>query len=154
MIANLRQVSRILWRGAKPAAADMASLRSLGITKIIDLEIYSLFEWFFSRRSSLAYRHISCKPWHPEDEDVAAFLSEASRPGVTFVHCRQGSDRTGMMVAAYRIAAEHWTNQAAIDEMVGGGFGFHGDAWPQIVPYIRAMNGSAIVQLVGKRISP
>jgi protein-tyrosine phosphatase len=32
------------------------------------------------------------------------------------VHCRRGADRTGTIVALYRIVHDHWTNQQALDE--------------------------------------
>ena len=33
-----------------------------------------------------------------------------------FAHCRRGADRTGTIVALYRIVHDHWTNQHALDE--------------------------------------
>jgi protein-tyrosine phosphatase len=39
-----------------------------------------------------------------------------------FVHCRLGDDRTGMMVAAYRMADEGWTADEAMAEMKAFGF--------------------------------
>jgi tyrosine-protein phosphatase SIW14 len=45
-----------------------------------------------------------------------------------FVHCQHGQDRTGVIVALYRIFYEQWTPQAAHDEMMN--MGFH----PELVP--------------------
>jgi len=36
--------------------------------------------------------------------------------GKIFVHCRRGADRTGTVLAMYRIQHDHWTNQQALDE--------------------------------------
>jgi hypothetical protein len=33
------------------------------------------------------------------------------------VHCREGVDRTGVMVAVYRVAIDGWSTDQAIDEM-------------------------------------
>lgn len=41
------------------------------------------------------------------------------------VHCQHGSDRTGAVIAAYRISVQGWHYRRAIREMVLGGFGFH-----------------------------
>ena len=36
--------------------------------------------------------------------------------GEVFVHCRRGADRTGTVLAMYRIQHDHWTNQQALTE--------------------------------------
>ncbi|MGH9725822.1 MAG: protein-tyrosine phosphatase family protein, partial [Candidatus Acidiferrales bacterium] len=41
-----------------------------------------------------------------------------------FVHCREGIDRTGMLVAAYRMAREKRTAARAMQEMQAFGFTF------------------------------
>ena len=61
-------------------------------------------------------------PWHclfPRDEVLARFLAVLrDNPGKkVFVHCRYGDDRTGMMVAAYRMSMEGWTAEEARREM-------------------------------------
>lgn len=45
------------------------------------------------------------------------------------VHCWHGSDRTGAVVAAYRILKQGWSKEQAISEMVNGGYGFHLIYW-------------------------
>jgi hypothetical protein len=41
-----------------------------------------------------------------------------------FVHCRLGDDRTGMMIASYRMAQEGWSAEKAEKEMEKFGFSF------------------------------
>ena len=45
--------------------------------------------------------------------------------GPVLVHCWHGSDRTGLVCAMYRITFQNWTKEAAIDEMINGGYGYH-----------------------------
>ena len=59
------------------------------------------------------------------------------------VHCEHGSDRTGTMVAIYRIAFEGWTKAQATDEMINGGFGIH-PMWQNLLRYIEALDDNAI----------
>ena len=95
--------------------------------------------------SALRLEEISFKTWHPEDEDVVRFLRIATTPALqpVLVHCRHGSDRTGTMVAVYRIVVEGWTKAQATDEMVNGGFGFH-PMWQNLLRYIEALDVDAI----------
>jgi len=62
-------------------------------------------------------------PW-PKDAAMAKFLQvlRENRGKKVLVHCRLGDDRTGMMVAAYRMAEEGWTAQEAMKEMQAFGF--------------------------------
>ena len=62
-------------------------------------------------------------PWRaaevPTPGQVAAFLGlfrDEPAPTV-FVHCRKGMDRTGVMIALYRIAIDHFTTDRAVAEM-------------------------------------
>jgi protein tyrosine/serine phosphatase len=53
-----------------------------------------------------------------------------------FVHCRLGDDRTGMMIAAYRMAAQGWTADEALSEMERFGFsGAHHFICPTLASY-------------------
>jgi protein tyrosine/serine phosphatase len=104
----------------------MANLKAMGIETIVNLRS------FHSDRdeignTGLAYEHIYMKAWRPEEEDAVRFLQIATnlRRTPVLVHCQHGADRTGIMVALYRIAVQGWTNQEAIREMTQGGFGFH-----------------------------
>jgi protein tyrosine/serine phosphatase len=60
----------------------------------------------------------------PKDKTFAEFLALIRKnPGKKiFVHCRVGDDRTGMMIAAYRMADEGWTSKRAMEEMNKYGF--------------------------------
>jgi hypothetical protein len=60
----------------------------------------------------------------PKDKIFAKFLTLIRKnPGKKiFVHCRVGDDRTGMMIAAYRMAFEGWSAKQAMEEMTKYGF--------------------------------
>ncbi|MHC4951987.1 MAG: fused DSP-PTPase phosphatase/NAD kinase-like protein, partial [Planctomycetota bacterium] len=77
--------------------------------------------------TTLAYEHIRMEAWDPELDEIEAFLKIATDPDKqpVFVHCLHGADRTGTMVAVYRIVVQDWNKQKAIDEMQKGPFGFH-----------------------------
>ena len=54
----------------------------------------------------------------PTLEQVSKALGvlEDSDNWPVFVHCRRGSDRTGTVLACYRISHDHWKNQKALEE--------------------------------------
>ncbi|HEY3320439.1 MAG TPA: dual specificity protein phosphatase family protein [Planctomycetota bacterium] len=123
-LSNFAKISDALYRGAQPDAAGFAKLKEMGIKTIVNLRS------FHSDRdklegSGLQYVHLNCKAWHAEEEDVVAFLKVVQDPKnqPVFVHCQHGADRTGMMVAAYRIVVQGWSNDDAAKETHN--FGFH-----------------------------
>ena len=54
----------------------------------------------------------------PTDEQVERALAviDARENWPVFVHCQRGADRTGVIIAVYRILRDKWTAEQAIDE--------------------------------------
>ena len=59
----------------------------------------------------------------PSPADVAKVLALFDDPsaGPVFVHCRRGADRTGTVVACYRISHDGWNNSKALSEAKSNG---------------------------------
>jgi protein tyrosine phosphatase (PTP) superfamily phosphohydrolase (DUF442 family) len=141
-IRNAGKINDVLFRGAQPQENGLIELKKLGITTIVDLrgEDREKFEWERKESESLGLRfvHLAVSGWAPpSDEQVAQFLAlfrDASHQRV-FVHCRFGDDRTGVFVAAYRMAVEKWSPEKAMDEMYF--FGFNGFWHPSMKKFIR-----------------
>jgi protein tyrosine/serine phosphatase len=59
----------------------------------------------------------------PTDQQIGAVLKEMNDPasGPVFVHCRRGADRTGGVIACYRISHDHWDAGKALAEANGYG---------------------------------
>ena len=146
---NLHKVSDDLYRGAQPSKEGMKQLKRLGIKTIINLRS------FHSDRDEMGalkfnYVHIHAKAWHPEDEDVIPFLRTVARKtsSPVFVHCQYGADRTGMMMAVYRIVMQGWTREAAVDEMTNGGYGYHA-MWNKLVEYVNTFDADKLKKAAG-----
>ena len=125
-LKNFFKLNDNLYRGAQPSAKGMAELAALGIKSVINLRSMHGDEDEIAGLGLIEHR-LKIVAIDPGREDVVRFLrlavDPANQPG--FVHCAHGSDRTGLMCAMYRIAVEGWSNEAAHEEMVKGGYGFH-----------------------------
>jgi protein tyrosine phosphatase (PTP) superfamily phosphohydrolase (DUF442 family) len=148
-VPNLYRVSEALYRGDQPSLLGMQNLKKLGVRTILNLRS------FHSDRdeigeTGLAYEHIYMKAWHPEEEDVVSFLKIVTDPkrAPVLVHCQHGADRTGTLIAVYRIAVQGWSKAEAIREMTEGGFGFH-RAWSNLPRWIRKLNIDRIKRQAG-----
>jgi len=124
-IGNFGEVTPRLFRGAQPNKRGYQALARMGVEIVVDTRgNRTKSEGKEVRRHGMQYVAI---PWHcpfPRDETFARFLKlMRDNPNKkVFVHCRLGDDRTGMMIAAYRMAAEGWTADEAMIEMREFGF--------------------------------
>lgn len=148
-LPNLYRVDEGLYRGAQPSAEGMRSLERMGVRTVINLRAFHS-DRDELRGTRLGYEHIRFHPWHPEDEDVEAFLRIVTDPArrPVFVHCAHGADRTGMMVAIYRMVVQGWSADEAIAEMTGGGFGFH-PIWSNLLGYLRSFDATRWRRVLG-----
>lgn len=121
-VPNFHKVNDSLYRGGQPSEKGFESLKNLGIKTVLDLRIPDhQSNWEKRRVESLGMRYIHL-PLHggetPTQRDIdrafAILLDSAQWP--VFVHCREGKDRTGMIVACYRISHDGWTNMRALAE--------------------------------------
>ena len=151
-VGNFAQVSEVLFRGEQPTAEGFAELKKRRVKTIVNLRSFHDDDALL-QGTGLRYVHIRAKAWHPEDEDVVAFLKVVENPEnqAVFVHCQQGSDRTGYMVAAYRIVEQGWTADDAIAEMQG--FAFH-PVWIDIPTYLKNLQVAAIRASMASAKSP
>ncbi|MEN6336689.1 MAG: tyrosine-protein phosphatase [Phycisphaerales bacterium] len=148
-LSNFYKVSDDLYRGAQPTAEGVQQLQALGVKTVINLRDGDTDKGL-SIPPGMAYELIRMTAWHASDDDVVQFLrvmSDKSRLPA-FVHCLRGADRTGMMVAIYRVAVQGWDKEQAIAEMTEGGFRFN-SGWQNLVKYVRDMDVNAIKQKAG-----
>ncbi len=116
------QVNDHLYRGGQPQLTGIETASKLGVRTIIDLRgAGERADAEKEKAVSLGMKYYSI-PFHnnsaPTNEQIAEVLSlidnQSNWP--VFVHCRRGKDRTGTVIACYRIAHDHWTNQQALAE--------------------------------------
>ena len=123
-VKNFGEVTPTLYRGGLVNPAGIKALKKLGMQVIVDTHANDETE--AKTVEGLGMKYVAI-PWHcpwPHDEVFAKFLKvvQENKGKKIFVHCRLGDDRTGMMVAAYRMADEGWTADEAMTEMKSFGF--------------------------------
>jgi len=139
-VSNFGQVAPTLFRGGQPSTEGYRELKQMGIDTVISFR-HEKGENTLERRAveGLGMRFVSL-PWHawedPTDQQVREFFTvlNANPHGKFYVHCQQGRDRTGTMVALYRVAVDHWCTASAVAEMKA--YHYHHFFFPQLETYV------------------
>lgn len=120
-IGNFGKVNDRLYRGAQPDAAGVTNLARLGIKSIINLRMANdvwKAEETVARASGITYTNVPLKGvGRPTPAQVATLMALIENlPAPVFIHCEHGCDRTGTIIACYRIRSDRWSNEAALAE--------------------------------------
>jgi protein tyrosine/serine phosphatase len=129
LLPNFYEVNPALYRGGQPASGGLQQLADLKIKTIVNLrgkgeEVAREKE--AARALGLRFFHVPFeRAGRPRDADVKLVLSIINTPEYqpVFVHCQQGADRTGTIIAIYRITRDGWTSEKAKAE--ANRFGMH-----------------------------
>lgn len=121
-VGNFHKVDNHVYRGGQPSGQGFHNLAKLGIKTVIDLReagLRSVAEEKMVTEAGMRYVAIPMRGMHtPSNESVrkALGLLEDQTTGPVFVHCMRGADRTGGVIACYRVEHDHWNNAAALAE--------------------------------------
>lgn len=121
---NLYQMTPTLYRSALPDSNALPVLEQLRIGTVINFLPESDAPWL--KASDIKQVQLTYRTNHVDDSDVLAALraiQEAEADGPVLMHCKHGSDRTGLMAAMYRVVVQGWSKEDALNEMTQGGFG-------------------------------
>lgn len=121
-VRNFGEVNKSIYRGGEPSSIGIEELGAMGVKTVIDLRLRSAATQEEKQQvEKLKMKYISyplaefSAPNKTQIEDLLALLAH-SDSGTIFIHCRRGKDRTGTIIACYRIQHDHWTNQRALAE--------------------------------------
>ena len=129
-LPNFHAVNARLYRGGQPHAGGLLRLAALGVKTVVNLrddDERARDEEQEARALGLRYFNVPLSRAHrPDPRQISELfaLLDASENQPVFVHCKRGADRTGALVAVYRVSHEGWTAERALEEAGRYGMGF------------------------------
>lgn len=124
-VDNFHKVDEGLYRSGQPTKSDFKELEKFGITSVLNLRNHHSDNDEAKGTKIKLYRIKMNAGSLTEEDLLVAIKVIKNRQGPLLVHCWHGSDRTGAVIAMYRILYQNWTKEKAIDELVNGGYGYH-----------------------------
>lgn len=129
-LPNFQKINDHLYRGGQPKDAGFAELKRMGVVTVIDLrdnDDRALREKTLVESAGMRFMNIPLGNWNrPDLKDVDNIIAQinAVQNQPVFVHCKRGSDRTGTLIAVYRMTADGWTAKEAGEEAEKFGIGW------------------------------
>jgi len=135
-LTNAGRVAPGIFRGAQPTAEGFRTLKRMGIRTVINLRNKhsekQAGEESGMKSIEIPFDMFSNPDTSRVDKVIALMTDERNHP--VFVHCAHGQDRTGTIVAIYRMKVNGWSLSMAEEEMQA--FGFN-DIWVHLKRYVR-----------------
>jgi tyrosine-protein phosphatase SIW14 len=129
-IGNFYKVNEHVYRGAQPTEEGFQYLAKLGVKTVIDLredDERTPGERRDVTTAGMTYVNVPMTGLTPPTEaEITKILAllEDETGGPVFVHCKAGKDRTGAVMAAYRIDHDQWDSARALKEAMSDGMSF------------------------------
>lgn len=124
-VENSYRVSDELYRSGQPDEEGFRAIEAMGIKTILNLREYHKDDKKASK-TNLLLLHYPVAAGAVTTADLAAIMRLIrNAPKPLLVHCWHGSDRTGIVVATYRIIEQGADVDAAEKEFTDERFGHH-----------------------------
>lgn len=148
-IQNFSKVTDGIYRGARPTDGNIGFLSESGIKTIVNLQggdlnnfgLGGIIGWYepgelpaainheraTSEALNIRFYNFPLNALAPvnaaEDEEIDQILSIMENPEMlpVFIHCEHGKDRTGLLIALYRVKVQKWTSHDAFTEWFNSG---------------------------------
>lgn len=130
---NLYKINDVLYRAEQPSKKGFKEMELIGVKSILNLRrLRNNKKKAKDFNFNLVHYPIKTKVLNEEDIfNALHVIKNAEKP--VLVHCWHGSDRTGTIVAAYRMVIENWSKEEAIKEFQLENLGYHYKMYPNLL---------------------
>lgn len=146
---NLYKINDSVFRSEQPSKKGFIELELAGIETIISFRRLRN-DSTKARGTDLELIHLPLQTKKIKESDIIMALKaiiEAPKP--LLIHCWHGSDRTGVVVAAYRMVFENWSKEKAIAEFRQKEYGYHERWYPHLIGILENLDTIAVKQELG-----
>lgn len=146
---NLHRVDERVWRSGQPTRMNFRELEKQGIGEVLCLR-----RWHSDKEEAgedMKLHHVRMRAGSIRDEDIVAALRiMVAAESPLLVHCFHGADRTGVVIAMYRMVVQDWSRERAIAELIDEAHGHHAEVFPNIREYLETVDVAKIREEVRK----
>jgi len=147
-LSNLYILNDSIYRCEQPDSLDFVLIHRIGIKSVLNLRSNFTDKDLIDGLPLNIYS-VEMIPFNFGDKEIVKALRILENsPKPVIVHCLYGSDRTGVVIAMYRIIFQNWTKEEALNEMEDGGYDFH-SIFINIPHYIKTVD----IEKIKKEIS-
>jgi len=135
-LSNVGRVSPAIFRGAQPLPEGYKTLKEMGVKTVINLRAQhgekDIVEAAGMQSIEFPMDIFRSVDIEKVNNIINSMINPANHP--VYVHCKLGEDRTGAVIAAYRMRVDGWSLSEAEAEMQS--FGFN-DVWIHLKKFVR-----------------
>ena len=136
-LKNAHEINEEIYRSDQPSKKDFLELERMGIRTVISLR-RRVDDAKKVKSTAIRLIQIPVKTNHITLENVIEVMNAMTtceRP--LLIHCRRGIDRTGCMIAFYRMLFHGWSKEQAIAEFISDDYGYSEKLFPGILKFLQ-----------------
>ncbi|MEN1785635.1 MAG: dual specificity protein phosphatase family protein [Bacteroidota bacterium] len=149
LFKRLYQLNDSVYRSEQPSSKGFRALETIGIKTALNFR-RNKKDNRKAKGTAITLIHMPLKTSELTEQhliEALAAIKKAEKP--ILVHCWHGSDRTGAIMAAYRVVFENWTKSDAIQELRKPELGYHEKWYPNVIDLITQLDTIHVKKALG-----